>query len=86
VHRVGRTARAGKEGSAWTLVAHREGRWFVNEISKGLDGKITRSTKVERVNVKLDTTAEIKSRYAAALDALEKEVKTGGSKSTKPQA
>jgi ATP-dependent RNA helicase DDX51/DBP6 len=86
VHRVGRTARAGKEGSAWTLVAHREGRWFVNEISKGLDGKITRSTKVERVNVKLDTTAEIKSRYAAALDALEKEVKTGGSKSTKPQS
>lgn len=84
VHRVGRTARAGKEGSAWTLVAHREGRWFVNEISKGSDGKITRSTKVERVNVKLDTTAEIKSRYGAALDALEKEVKTGGSKSTKP--
>ncbi|RHZ55016.1 hypothetical protein CDV55_102240 [Aspergillus turcosus] len=84
VHRVGRTARAGKEGSAWTLVAHREGRWFVNEISKGSDGKITRSTKVERVNVKLDTTAEMKSRYGAALDALEKEVKTGGSKSTKP--
>lgn len=78
VHRVGRTARAGKEGSAWTLVAHREGRWFVNEISKGSDGKITRSAKVERVNVNLDTSAEIKSRYAAALDTLEKEVKTGG--------
>ena len=31
VHRVGRTARAGKEGSAWTLVAHREGRWFEKE-------------------------------------------------------
>ncbi|KAF7164258.1 hypothetical protein CNMCM5623_008898 [Aspergillus felis] len=86
VHRVGRTARAGKEGSAWTLVAHREGRWFVNEISKGSDGKITRSTKVERVNVKLDTTAEIKSRYAAALDALEKEVKTGGNKTTQSRA
>jgi ATP-dependent RNA helicase DDX51/DBP6 len=86
VHRVGRTARAGKEGSAWTLVAHREGRWFGNEISKGSDGKITRSTKVERVNVKLDTTAEIKSRYTAALDALEKEVKTGGSKTTPPRA
>ncbi|PKX93629.1 putative ATP-dependent RNA helicase DBP6 [Aspergillus novofumigatus IBT 16806] len=70
VHRVGRTARADKEGSAWTLVAHREGRWFVNEISKGSDGKIRRSTKVERLN--------IKSRYAAALDTLEKEVKTGG--------
>ncbi|KAF4205323.1 hypothetical protein CNMCM8927_006325 [Aspergillus lentulus] len=86
VHRVGRTARAGKDGSAWTLVAHREGRWFVNEISKGSDGKITRSTKVERVNVKLNTSAEIKSRYAAALDALEKEVKTGGSQTTKPRA
>ncbi|KAL4795456.1 P-loop containing nucleoside triphosphate hydrolase protein [Aspergillus venezuelensis] len=80
VHRVGRTARAGKEGSAWTLVAHREGRWFTNEISKGAEGKITRATKVERVSMKLNNMKEVKSRYASALDVLEKEVKAGGAK------
>ncbi|KAL4943551.1 P-loop containing nucleoside triphosphate hydrolase protein [Aspergillus oleicola] len=80
VHRVGRTARAGKEGSAWTLVAHREGRWFTNEIAKGADGKITRATKVERVPIKLNNMKEVKSRYASALDVLEKEVKAGGTK------
>ncbi|KAL4934091.1 putative ATP-dependent RNA helicase DBP6 [Aspergillus undulatus] len=80
VHRVGRTARAGKEGSAWTLVAHREGRWFTNEISKGADDKITRATKIERVPIKLNNMKEVKSRYAAALDVLEKEVKAVGTK------
>lgn len=79
VHRVGRTARAGKEGSAWTLVAHREGRWFANEIAKGSDGKITRSANVDKVNVKLDGDMDVfKSKYEAALDELEKEVKMGG--------
>lgn len=78
IHRVGRTARAGKEGSAWTLFAHREGRWFMNEIARGSDGKITRSAKVERVNVKPDDTADAKKRYGDALDMLEQEVRTGG--------
>lgn len=87
VHRVGRTARAGKEGSAWTLFAHREGRWFTNEIARASDGKITRSSKVERVNMKLDDMADAKSRYGAALDALEQEVRTGGKvKSSKSKA
>ncbi|KAL4915901.1 P-loop containing nucleoside triphosphate hydrolase protein [Aspergillus aurantiobrunneus] len=80
VHRVGRTARAGKEGSAWTLVAHREGRWFMNEISKGSNGKITRAAKVERIPIKLENMKELKSRYAAALDVLEREVRAVGTK------
>ncbi|KAL4879429.1 P-loop containing nucleoside triphosphate hydrolase protein [Aspergillus karnatakaensis] len=80
VHRVGRTARAGKEGSAWTLVAHREGRWFTNEIAKGADGKITRTTKVERVPVKLENMKEFKSRYKSALEVLEQEIKNVGTK------
>lgn len=78
VHRVGRTARAGREGSAWTLVAHREGRWFVKEIAASSDGKITRSTKVNRVSMTLADMKEEKSRYGRALDLLEKEVRTGG--------
>ncbi|KAL4815546.1 P-loop containing nucleoside triphosphate hydrolase protein [Aspergillus spinulosporus] len=80
VHRVGRTARAGNEGSAWTLVAHREGRWFTNEISKGSDGKITRAGKIERVPIKLDNAKELKSKYAAALAVLEQEVRAVGTK------
>ncbi|BCR86079.1 putative ATP-dependent RNA helicase DBP6 [Aspergillus chevalieri] len=87
IHRVGRTARAGKDGSAWTLFAHREGRWFTNEIARGSDGKITRASKVERVNMKLEDMADAKSRYGAALDELEKEVRTGGKvKSSKSKA
>lgn len=87
VHRVGRTARADNAGSAWTLFAHREGRWFSNEIARGSDGKITRSAKVERVNMKLDDMADVKKRYASALDVLEHEVRTDGKvKSSKPKA
>ncbi|RJE22718.1 hypothetical protein PHISCL_04934 [Aspergillus sclerotialis] len=78
VHRVGRTARAGERGDAWTFVAHREGRWFGNQITKGADGQIVRSTKVEKVNMKLDGMAEARKKYASALEMLEKEVKTQG--------
>lgn len=76
VHRVGRTARAGEKGTAWTLVAHREGRWFGMEVAKGADGKLTRSAKMEKVHVKLDGMDEAKARYGSALQALEEEVKS----------
>ncbi|MCJ1247117.1 hypothetical protein MMC30_004328 [Trapelia coarctata] len=46
VHRVGRTARAGKEGVATTLVAHHEARWFWNEIARS--GKVRRVGKVAK--------------------------------------
>ncbi|CAL5867067.1 uncharacterized protein PFLUO_LOCUS1279 [Penicillium psychrofluorescens] len=77
VHRVGRTARAGREGSAWTLVAHREGRWFANEISKTLDGRIVRASPIDRVQLKVDALGSLKAKYAAALDELEQEVRAG---------
>ena len=41
VHRVGRTARAGKTGQAWTMLVRREARWFWLEIS----GKAKRSKR-----------------------------------------
>jgi ATP-dependent RNA helicase DDX51/DBP6 len=45
VHRAGRTARAGKEGDAWTLVSQKVSRWFW----KSVIGGIKRTTPVERV-------------------------------------
>ncbi|KAG9756297.1 P-loop containing nucleoside triphosphate hydrolase protein, partial [Aureobasidium melanogenum] len=84
VHRVGRTARAGRSGEAWTLFAENEGRWFWNEIARTTG--ISRSTKVERINLKLAVEqkegGEMRSRYVDALEGM-KEIVT--SKNMKPR-
>ncbi|RYO89310.1 hypothetical protein DL764_008604 [Monosporascus ibericus] len=81
VHRVGRTARAGRGGKAWTLFTDPEARWFWKEIAGlGGDGSamIRRARKVERIRV----TEEKKDRevfeakvrrYEDALERLGKE-------------
>lgn len=73
VHRVGRTARAGKSGQAWTLVEHREGLWFQKVIVKSENvvrsGKVVKPAKPEK-----NTKAMVKE-YTAALEGLEKAVK-----------
>jgi ATP-dependent RNA helicase DDX51/DBP6 len=85
IHRVGRTARAGKEGKAWTLVGHREARWFWNEIGKSKEGgasgevRVGRGDrKVKRVNVDIvgdgDKEGLMKS-YEDALRVLGEEVR-----------
>jgi ATP-dependent RNA helicase DDX51/DBP6 len=83
VHRVGRTARAGREGSAWTLVAHHEGRWFSTQIVNNGSGHITRSSGIDRVNVKIDKNSMTFKGYGDALETLEKEVKMAGSTKSK---
>ena len=74
VHRVGRTARAGNSGAAYTLVAHNEPGWFWNVIAKG--GQIERADKVERMNLRPGGwNAEEKDAYDEALHTLGEDVK-----------
>lgn len=64
VHRVGRTARAGAGGEAWTLYSDREARWFVNEIMRA--GNVRRAEPVERVRLSSGSD-EVKDRFAEVL-------------------
>lgn len=85
VHRVGRTARAGRQGAAWTLVSNAEAAWFFREIGgegKGREsGRVRRSGKVERVRVGdlgEDGFGEERVRvYESALEQLGKEAGEG---------
>ncbi|KAL9623022.1 MAG: hypothetical protein Q9160_002741 [Pyrenula sp. 1 TL-2023] len=72
VHRVGRTARAGKSGNAWTLVAHREGRWFWQEIGK--TNQIKRSCAVKKEKLQLPVGTSLEERYEKALSQLKEDV------------
>ncbi|OIW27606.1 P-loop containing nucleoside triphosphate hydrolase protein, partial [Coniochaeta ligniaria NRRL 30616] len=85
VHRVGRTARAGRKGCAWTLVSNTEAAWFFREIGgegKGKEsGRVRRSGKVERVrvgDVGEDGFGEERVKaYESALEQLGKEAGEG---------
>lgn len=79
VHRVGRTARAGKPGHAWTLFTGSEGRWFWNEIGRSTAIERLADSKVERVNIKASVFDGEKLRYENALEKLGEEA--SGSKS-----
>ncbi|KAF1950058.1 P-loop containing nucleoside triphosphate hydrolase protein [Byssothecium circinans] len=71
VHRVGRTARAGKPGEAWTLVTKNEAAWFWKQVAKG-DSVRRGDKKVRRVELKeRDVTWNRKRTYEAALAELQ---------------
>jgi ATP-dependent RNA helicase DDX51/DBP6 len=77
VHRVGRTARAGRSGRAWTLVGDEESGWFWGRIAKG--SSIRRAQKVGRVRI--DEMDETKvSGYEAVLVKLGQEAQGTRSK------
>ncbi|KAK1817335.1 ATP-dependent RNA helicase dbp6 [Friedmanniomyces endolithicus] len=81
VHRVGRTARAGKPGEAWTLYTFAEARWFLHEVcgvegreSEGRKGcKVRRRAGVEKVKVVVEDEG-LRSRFADVLEGMREEV------------
>ncbi|OCH95477.1 DEAD-domain-containing protein [Obba rivulosa] len=62
VHRVGRTARAGRSGDAWTLVEEQEARHFKTML-KGAD----HLDKVKRLRVSEKDVAALRPTYESAL-------------------
>jgi ATP-dependent RNA helicase DDX51/DBP6 len=73
IHRVGRTARAGRAGKAWTLLDQKEAGWFWNRVAKAEE--IRRGKAVDRYRVQLVEGEE--KDLQSALDVLAAEVKEG---------
>lgn len=68
---MGRTARAGREGRATTLVGWHEGRWFWGEIGRGKGIGRGVGRKVARVESKLEGVGEKERKeYEEALRVL----------------
>ncbi|KAJ9117288.1 hypothetical protein QFC20_000435 [Naganishia adeliensis] len=65
VHRVGRTARAGREGTAWTLVEKQEARHFKEMLSTA-----NHLQQVKKIKIKEDQLVGLKESYDIALSRL----------------
>lgn len=84
VHRVGRTARNGKKGQAWTLYGRREAGWFLKVvgIEEGIafgDEKaegIRRKGLVERVKIRCEDE-RVRGEYERVLGEMKGEVLGG---------
>ncbi|KAJ2998182.1 hypothetical protein NUW58_g404 [Xylaria curta] len=70
VHRVGRTARAGNAGKAWTLFTNPEARWFWNEVAS--EKVIQRGKPVERIRITEEKDDAFRAKVATYEVALEK--------------
>ena len=63
VHRAGRTARAGNEGSVWTLVTQSEAHWFFKSVIPN----IKRSHSLERITTPR-ISQKLKSHYTTIIE------------------
>ncbi|KAK4545364.1 hypothetical protein LTR36_003544 [Oleoguttula mirabilis] len=71
VHRVGRTARAGRSGEAWTLYTHPEAHWFLHEVARAK--KVRRAGEVEKVKLLVEDEV-VRTRYGEVLESMREEV------------
>lgn len=71
VHRVGRTARAGRSGEAWTLYTHTEAHWFLHQVARAK--KVRRAGEVEKVKLSVEDEA-LKTKYEEVLMGMRAEV------------
>ncbi|EKG12523.1 RNA helicase ATP-dependent DEAD-box conserved site [Macrophomina phaseolina MS6] len=74
VHRVGRTARAGAYGVAWTFLTKSEAGWFWNVVARG-EGIRRGGRKVQRMKLEDAVTPETTKEYEHALETLKAEVR-----------
>lgn len=65
VHRVGRTARAGRHGTAWTMVEKQEALRF-----KGMLKAAQHDDKVKKIKVKADDVEPYQSSYEVSCGCL----------------
>ncbi|KAM7213912.1 P-loop containing nucleoside triphosphate hydrolase protein [Rhypophila decipiens] len=68
VHRVGRTARAGRVGYAWTLYEHAQGRRFWRDFvgqGEGASTEIIRAGKVEKMVIGEDEDGDVEMEDVA---------------------
>jgi ATP-dependent RNA helicase DDX51/DBP6 len=68
VHRVGRTARAGRSGEAWTLYRDNQAAWFLREIARA--GSVRRAQAVEKVRIDVVDDEELRSRFERGLEGM----------------
>ncbi|KAK8190569.1 P-loop containing nucleoside triphosphate hydrolase protein [Phyllosticta capitalensis] len=78
VHRVGRTARAGNDGTAWTLFTRSEAGWFWNVVARGEAVRRSDGAKVERMKLEDAVSQDAVERYEQALARLGAEVRGAG--------